>query len=345
MAPARKDAEKLRKHINTAKRAQITALHDAKLTPTEISHQLEVNRRTVSRIIKKHVSGNSTARKVGSGRPKITSERTDSRIKRTITNDRFLSGNDLRVMLDLKELSLNTIYRRIHSTTNFKSYWAMRKPFINAVNAQKRLDFAHEHKDKPLSFWRNILWSDESPFTLVSQRRERCWRLPHERYELYCMTANVKHDKKINVWGCFTGHGVGDLYHIEGIMTADDYVNIINTQLLPSAEILFGDGEWIFQQDNDPKHTAKVSQKCLEDNGVKVLQWPPQSPDLNPIENLWALLNLKLKERRPTKEAELFELLRKEWLSFDTDLLQRYTDSMSRRLEAVIANNGFQTKY
>ena len=79
------------------------------------------------------------------------------------------------------------------------------------------------------------------------------------------------------------------------------------TEFQRSAQMLFPDGNYLFQQDNDPKHTAGVVQNYIRQSGIR----PAQSPDLNPIENLWAILDLKLQSRKPNTEAELFEQLQR----------------------------------
>ena len=193
--------------------------------------------------------------------------------------------------------------------------------------------------------WRRVLWSDESPFVLIYNGRKLVWRLGNERYSITCCTGTVKHDIKIMVWGCFAAHGVGNLYLVEGIMEQVQYRTILENQLLPSAERLFPGEAWYFQQDNDPKHTANATKQYMIDNQIPILPWPSQSPDLNPIENLWSILDYKLRNRRPQNQQQLFEALTEGWNSLDRELLTNLADSMPRRIQAVLEKRDYPTKY
>ena len=189
------------------------------------------------------------------------------------------------------------------------------------------------------------MWTDESPYVLRYDGKVRVWRMHNERYETRCTKATVKHDKKINVWGAFAAHGVGILHRIHGIMVKEMYHDILGNVMLPSADILFGRENYIFQQDNDPKHTANINKAFIVDNQIPTFDWPAQSPDLNPIENLWSILDQKCKDRRPNNEDELFQELQHAWNNLPVDLLTELVDSMPHRCAQVIAAKGGPTKY
>ena len=140
-------------------------------------------------------------------------------------------------------------------------------------------------------------------------------------------------------------------------MTADSYKQILIHHLVPmiknktNAET--GPVGWGFQHDNARVHTAKTVQGYLNtkqfemENSWTVLPWPAQSPDLNPIENLWAYLKFRVRlwYDKPKTEDQLFDRLRNEWNELDPDFLQRYVDSMPDRIEAVIASKGGSTAW
>ena len=95
------------------------------------------------------------------------------------------------------------------------------------------------------------------------------------------------------VWGCFSWKGVGAFHQIKGILTNERYRQILIRQMRSSARQLRGDNS-IFQHDNDPKHTTHIVKNYLINQQIEMLEWPPQSLDLNRIENLWAERNRKL---------------------------------------------------
>ena len=211
----------------------------------------------------------------------------------------------------------------------------------------KRLKFAKEQVDKPLEFWKRVLWSDESKFDLFGhKRRQKVWAKTGEKLLEKNLQKTVKHGGgSIMVWGCFAWSGVGNLFKIDGIMTADTYISILNENLKESLLKTGLRKTIIFQQDNDPKHTARKTTAFFRANKIKLLEWPPQSPDLNPIENLWSILDQQVDKGDVTNKLKLFSALEDAWNKIDDHYLQNLVESMPRRLQAVIQAKGGHTKY
>ena len=104
---------------------------------------------------------------------------------------------------------------------------------------------------------------------------------------------------------------------------------------------------FVFQEDNAPVHTAKVARDFLHSNNVELLPWPPQSPDLNPIEELWSILESGLRKHKPEPSniQELEKIVIEEWKSIPKEIYQNLISSMPSRIQAVISANGGHTKY
>ncbi len=124
--------------------------------------------------------------------------------------------------------------------------------------------------------------------------------------------SSVKFPQSVMIWGAMSSAGVGPLCFLKTNVTAPVYQEILEHLMLPSADQLFKDADFIFQQDLAPAHTAK---SWLNDHGVGVLDWPANSPDLNPIENLWGIVKRKMRNKRPKNADELKATVKETWAS------------------------------
>ena len=195
-----------------------------------------------------------------------------------------------------------------------------------------------------------VLWTDESKFEIFgSKRRQYVRRRSNERYHPKCIVPTMKHGGgNILVWGCFSGHGIGDLKRIDGRMDKEMYHQILIRHGVPSGLRLVGQG-FVYQQDNDPKHTAKLCKTYFDKNEaegmLQNLNWPPQSPDLNPIEHLWDILDRKLDKSIVTSQDTLWEQLQAIWQNISAETLKKLVISMPERIKAAIKAKGSHTKY
>ena len=150
------------------------------------------------------------------------------------------------------------------------------------------------------------------------------------------------------VWGCMGWNGVGKLVEVQGTMDAQQYCDILDDGMVESFEKLeMPEEERIFQQDNDPKYTSKKAQEWFQDNGIQVLEWPAQSPDINPIEHLWVHVKKELHKypTHPKGVHELWDRVVEVWNGIPAETCQNLIESMPRRIRAVIRAKGGHTEY
>jgi len=340
-----KPSAKTYRQVSEVEKSIIIVLHIEGKSLRAIGKQIGHHWSTVARVVDRYKAGKSLERLPGTGKARKLSESERRDIVLKVKRDSNITCREIRAEIGREDVCLNTILRPIHEDGELHSCWQIKKPFISKTNQEIRVQWCKDRLKWTSDDWNKILWSDESPFTLRFNGRRRVWRRLNERYEEKALKGSFKHDLKINVWGCFCAQGVGKLSLIEGIMDTKVYTLILDNELRDSVKSLFKRKSFIFQQDNDPKHKAKKTIEYLADNGIKVLPWPPQSPDLNPIENLWSILDKKCRRREPKNARELFEDLQEAWNALEVELLQKLVDSMPRRLQAVIDAKGMPTKY
>lgn len=315
----------------------------------EIADIVKKSRATVQKIIERYNLRGNTATVRRSGRPRAM---TDTEVRKIVRQVRKTPRSSaVQIAQDLSHergnpVSASTI-RRALNASGLHGRVPRKKPCISNANRLKRLTFAKNHLNTAQTFWDNVIFSDESKFEIFgSKRRNKVWRSSNSELLPQNLTATVKHGGgSVMVWGCMSAAGTGNLVFIESTMNSKDYLAILQNNLLPSVQKLGLTSPWVFQQDNDPKHTAKIVKEWLLYRTPKQLNSPPQSPDLNPIEHLWEVLDRNIRKRPITSKQGLRAALTEEWAKISPDVTKNLVSSVPRRLAAVIKARGGPTKY
>jgi transposase len=336
------------KEIPKAIKDKIVALHGKGYGYKSISKSLEVPIPSIKSIVRKFQRFGVTESLPRSGRPRKLTTRAAKRIVRRVCDNPRLTAKELQTELeeDGVTVSKQTISRTLHQS-GLKGCRPRKTPLLKARHVKARLDFAKGHLDKEKSFWEHVLWSDETKIELFGHNDvQRVWRKKGEAFVPKNTVPTVKHGGgSIMLWGCFAANGTGELVRIDGIMDKEKYVSILEANLKKSARLLGLGRHFWFQQDNDPKHTSALAKKWFKTNRIKVLDWPSMNPDLNPIENLWRELKLRVQARKPKTLDQLEAFCKEEWINISPEVCERLVINYKKRLLSIINSKGHAINY
>lgn len=242
---------------------------------------------------------------------------------------------------------MRTICERLQRHLNLPSRHAAMKPLVTVRMKRQRLMFAHKYKDWTPEQWMKVCFSDESTFRCIRMCARRV-RRPEgsNRYHPRYTAKTVKHPASVMVWGIFSGeNGAGDLFFLpkNTTMRAENYLDVLKDHMHHFFDTHQPGG--VFMHDGAPCHKAKLVTEFLEEYHITVLEWPGNSPDLNPIENAWAHIKEQLSTVQTNSVPRLQEAITQTWREIGPGYFETLARSMPQRLQDVIDLRGDITKY
>jgi transposase len=329
--------------LTLVERAAIVTLHGVGWTGRDIAQELRCSENTVSLWLKRWDETRSLEDAERSGRPRCTSDDTDQDIG--ILSDKKPSATPKDIQRELRlPVSPHTISRRLDEI----GLWGCVQETeheLTEFDIQRRLAFAHQYENWTEAQWKRVLFSDECNFYLGHHGRTYVRRPVAMSHDPKYMRQEKQLHGKVSLWGCICSEGLGHAELYAGSLDSTRHRDILRHSLIPSFKQFHPDGPWFFQQDNARFHTTPDTITFLHNKGVTIIEWPPWSPDLNPIENLWNVLKERVYSRFPQTMEEMEQFIREEHAAIDLTFISRLCSSMPRRLQLLLDNQGHKIKY
>ena len=202
---------------------------------------------------------------------------------------------------------------------------------LSALNIQKRLEFCIKYQEDSFS---NVIFSDESSFELNRNSQKVFVFKDHEAVRM------KRSDRtKVMVWGAISKRGKVALHFHDESVDTDVYLEMLEEYLPKIPDRMFGEGRWRFQQDNAPAHRSNDTRNWLKDI-CRLISHPAQSPDLNPIEYIWAEMKDFVQDQCPTNTSELKRAIKKAWKHITTEKCITYINHVIHLMPQIIERRG-----
>ena len=322
-------------------------MHKVGLSERLISEKVECSKTAVHQAIVKFKICGSYVDKKRSGRPRKTTPRDHHLIRRVAVRSPTSSCKKIRSTLLLKgtDVHRTTIGRRLVNEFGLKYHKPAKKPRLTEAMKAKRVIFANKSADWSEKQWGKVLFSDESTIQQFGTRKQQVRRPVGTRFEDRYTVATMKHPPSVMIWGAMSSNGTAGLFFLPKgtTMNGARYLEMLQEKLQLHMVV---HKCTTFMQDGAPCHGSKIVSEFLKKKKIKTIDWPGNSPDLNPIENVWSLLKNKVADSQPTSAQEMETAIQLVWIHEITpEYCRNLVESMPRRLQAVLNNRGGHTKY
>ena len=211
----------------------------------------------------------------------------------------------------------------------FRKRMPIKKVELTDVQKRARLEWCLLYR-----FWNwERIWISDESYVRAERGRLRKW-CPKRKKPVWI----ARKVRSIMIWAAGSERGLTNVALICGSVNSVRYTETLYSDFLQTANALYPDGCW-FQQDNARAHTAEATKNWMRENEIRVIDWPPYSPDLSPIENVWAVLKYRLCKQEFKTFAELKGAIQEIWSQLDAEFSSSFMRTMEWRIERCIQLN------
>lgn len=324
--------------LTDEERGRIRGLHESGWRDCDIAHHVNRSHTTIQRVIK---PAKKTKEKQ-QGRTPTLSER-EVRVVVRAAAEGMLSSAQIKDKTGVA-VSARTV-RRILARVDWLVYCKVQQTLpLSPRHIEARLTWAKSMLKDRMD-WTRVAFSDEKRFCLDGPDGW-CYYYRDIRQPPRTTVRRQNGGGGIMIWGAFSSKGRSQLAILRGKQDSDAYIQTMREYMLPFARTFHGD-DYVYQQDGATIHRSRKSMQFFADESVNVLPWPSRSPDLNPIENLWAALSrvVYANGKQYASVSVLSDAVVAAWTGIDTSLCGKLVDSMTERCIEVIERNGKKTHY
>lgn len=277
-----------------------------------------------------------------SGRPRKLTPRDERKIRILSRQDPTRTANEIRCAANLApSVSVDTIKRSLRRSRLFGRI-ACHKPALSSKDKHRRKMWCTQRREWCGNDWQKIIFSDECKIDLHSKHRQYVRRPPCKRSDSRYIQGTRKFTPSIMVWAAIRYDGERVIIRCENKVDSKEYQRVLDAGLPMIYSTRF-----TFQQDGATYcHTSHSTMQYLQQRQVRVLpNWPPQSPDLSPIENLWNMLKRQVRERNPMTQQHLWVIVEEEFHRIPSAFISDLYDSIPKRIASVVAHKVGNTSY
>ncbi|KRH94547.1 transposase [Pseudoloma neurophilia] len=335
-------------HTDLFMKGKIVAYNECGYSSADIALMTNILKSTICRILNNFKATGSPARKIGSGRKKILTPRNTKVLERiSEDNPRLLSGEISKQFS--KETGLvvsRTTIRSYLKDCGLKCRTARKKPKLTQRHILLRFKLSKIFITYADEFWSTVIFTDEFTVQFAPTKKNTLiYRRNGEAFEEKNIVKTTKYGAgKVMFWAAISANGVGIIVPIEGNMNAGVYVNILSNNLELAARKMQM-SSYILMHDCASCHTSKFVEDWLKTKNISVLNWAPQSPDLNPIENLFAIMKSEAEKFSFKNRSEVITKVIEILNNIQKDLCGKLVNSMPDRVKCMYAAKGKSTKY